>query len=375
MNQKESQQEFIGTNVITFPIGPRTNPPKIGLTVPSVISRVFADKLGGSFHLAVNTLDSYKEDRTRFLSPYLELLENMCVGPDEVWHDRDKDVILRESLEVLINSGCLVAENREIESCKCGKVERLRGSTVHNGARLYKLNDNGESVCLCCQNICTIHDAEVLVMKMPEDIEAPSVFPMHMKNEVDELTSRLRGMEFLASRSNRHTGVEIQLGGKTHSLDIDFFWSNYLSTFPEGHQLVVGTNHVAWQLTFAHAMLQCVNKSQSQKSSLVLAPYIYDRTGFEPDRELEYLTKSRNKRLGLFALMNLAWSRQNSNWDSRKLALLSRFSESEIDDAWAYITSPIKEPQTSTTIGFIAHVVDSIRTDSIIDVLKIARRR
>jgi hypothetical protein len=358
--------------VTTFPIGTRSEVPKVGLAVPALIGSVIAANIAGSFTPAINTLDSYRPERRRFIPPYLDMLGRCSIAWDSLWHDAEHTEGLAQAVEQLFKRGYLRAETRDIDCCPCGKVERLSSAKVQPGARLYKLDESGNTTCTECNEPCCTTTVDALVMHFPETLVDPVVEPALMRAEVGELFNRLRGMEYLASRTNRQTGVYTSLDGRSFQLDIDFFWSNYLADLPDGPKLAVGTSHVAWHLALAHALYQC-SAPRAGTTSLVLAPYIYDRQCFDPQTKLAAYLDERDTLVPLTILMNLAWSQQNSNWSQERFNFLVRKVPADIRTAvWDELSRRKAPSEIDPRPGrsAIKEAITTIRPESIMRNIK-----
>ncbi|MDD5463759.1 MAG: hypothetical protein PHP62_01315 [Candidatus Moranbacteria bacterium] len=311
--------------VATFPIGVRTNPPKVGLSITPLIAQIMARKTDSRFILAANSLDSFGE-RKQFLKPLLSYLESMNVIPDEVWHDDDNREKLQFNVKLLIEKRFISQSHTSVLRCSCGKVEMLVGSKTHPGARLYQEN-NGKLICQC-GTACECYTDNVLVMKFPDGIIHPLVAPNLMKKEVYDLLSRISGMEYLVSRT-RSTPISVEISGKKYWVDVDFSWLTYLSLLNADQRIIVGSNHVAWHLCMSHVLSQCLGIPGFENNVLVLSPYVYSSKDFSPERAIKENGNEVDLFLPLYLLLSLAWSRKDSEWSKHYATYLKRIGRAK----------------------------------------------
>lgn len=232
--------------IVTFPIGTRSKNVKIGLTAVPVMGDIVRRATKKDLVLTLNTLDSYVKNREKYISPYLNELKKQKVYFDSIYVDSDKETyeLLNKQLHTLYEKNFLIAETKQVNICKCGKVEYVEEAFLHQGARLYKINREGKQViCTACNSPCTSSLKKVLLIKFPIDIPIPQVIPANKSKEVKDLMGRIEGMEYLISRT-RDTGIRITIENHCYYVDVDFFWLNFLNILESESFILIGSNHV-----------------------------------------------------------------------------------------------------------------------------------
>lgn len=313
--------------VVTFPIGTRDEKVKIGLTIVPTIANLVGKITSSEHVLALNVLDSYKKNRQKYIPSYLEELKQQNVQFDHLWIDSDKDTYhsLLNQLYKLHVLGFLQESNEYVYRCECGKVEYIGDSVMHRGGRLYEFEDGNNSICKSCQSRCIGKKETSLIFRFPENIQLPNIIPRNKQKEAEDLIHRIEGMKYLVSR-NRNTGIEITLGPRTFSIDVDFFWLNILNTIKDTEFITVGSNHVIWHLVMMHALGVACNAEIS--NTIILIPYIYNRKNVE----IESIIDVHSNQLYLAFLAHLSWKKGSTDWNSAILKEIHKISSSQIDN-------------------------------------------
>lgn len=316
--------------VITIPIGVGERGLPLGLTITPLVSSILSRNLNATNVLGINTLDTYKIGRERYVPQYLEVLNSLQITPDAIWNDKKEIQRLLDVFTKLKSRGFIKKSREKILKCECGKVEILKDSPMRDGAKLYAKQESG-FVCKQCGKLREI-EKDVLIMQFPKEITRPFV-PMSVnEKEVNELFNRIQGMKYLVSR-DRNTGVKFD----GFNIDVDFSFLNFLNTMNFRENIIVGSNHVNWHMCMAIALKQCLDPDS--KNTLVSTAYVYDRNAVLPTT-----TKALDENPMLkkaFLIGSLTWNKINTNWSLETLKTLSKSDDKELEAMIKYIETEV----------------------------------
>jgi hypothetical protein len=311
------------TSIVTFPIGVRSAEPKNGLLAGPIVAQMLANRMSADCVVAINTIDSWIQNRESFLPPFQKALHDTSIISD-TWVDKDNKNELINCISNLIDKNIITEEEREINSCSCGKVECLTTTPVHPKARLYTIGEKENDItCKSCDSIATTTQQQVLVYRPNVTMEdQPESFPKIAKPRVKDIWSRIHGMEYLISRS-RDTGLHLKTQDHQYSLDVDSVWLQYLNTIEADKLVLVGSNHVAWQLCLASSYLKAANDQRDV--DIVLTPYV---RGQEPKEALEL----QGQRKMLWFMLNMRWGQLETKWEPSFIQKLKNASDENINE-------------------------------------------
>lgn len=325
--------------VITIPIGVGERGLPLGLTVTPLVSNVLSKNLNATNVLGINTLDTYKIGRDRYIPKYLEVLNELEIVPDVIWNDRREMERIISVFERLRQNGLLKKSKELVLECECGKVEILKDSPMRENAKLYKKQED----CFLCKECGKLREIEkdVLIMQFPNTIKRPFI-PMEVnQKEVNELFNRIQGMKYLVSR-DRNTGVYFD----EFNIDVDFSFLNFLNTMNFKENIIVGSNHVNWHMCMAIALKQCLD--QDSKNILVSTAYIYDKNQLLP--EITKVLEKNAKLKKAFLIGNLTWNKTCTNWSKDTLKTLEKSNDKELEAMLQYIVSRVEGDNTEDRV-------------------------
>lgn len=311
------------TTVVTFPIGVRSRQPKNGLLAGPIVAQMLAYRLNAECLIAVNTIDSWIENRESFLPPFEQALIDTNIH-SKIWVDKDHQKELINCISKLIDNGIIREDQREVSSCSCGKMQCLATTPLHPRARLYTINDDTNDVsCKSCNSVIKTSTQNVLIYKPDITLEdQPNSFPKISQPRVKDIWSRIQGMEYLISRS-RDTGLNLITEKNEYSLDVDSVWLQYLNTIETDKLVLVGSNHVAWHLCLASSYLKAANDKRD--IDIVLTPYV---RGEEPKEALEL---NANRKM-LWFMLNMRWGQLETKWEPSFIQKLKNASDENINE-------------------------------------------
>lgn len=332
--------------VTTFPLGARTNKPPLGiLTAPILASAIHQLTKNSELKIAINTLDSYLT-RGEYFPAFQDAMTHV-IGNDsnKTWHDLNEQDKLTKTIQDLEEQGHLKEERTKIKSCSCGIVEMLNEVQPNPSARFYNTLHDDTVICDKCNTPLRVNERDVLVMEYPPNIISPQIYPQFMEKEVAQHLQNIQSHRFLASRHSRNGPEYVAKSGKNYSLDVDFFWLNYLSTIKNDDTdkiVVVGSNHVAWHLSLATALFRAQTKNKKVNLDLILTSYIKHQGNLTNTYIKEMYAANTPTTNKIITLSSLSWNKKDSTWykTSKKDITLSN---SEEDFTETYKTPELQE--------------------------------
>ena len=315
---------------------------------------MLAKNLGAINILGINTFDTYRENREKFIPKYVKQLSEMGILPDAIWHDRREKERIINVFKKLEEKGYLRRENAKVLKCECGKVEMLKESKTREKAKLYQQHDDS-IICKQCGKIREL-DKEVLVMHFPQNIEKPINSVAINRNEANDLMDRISGMKYLVSRE-RNTGIEYN----GFNIDVDFTFLNFLNTMNFKQNVIIGSNHVNWHMCMAVALKKCLD--EEAENFIVATPYVYDKDHLLP--EITSRLEGRKDLKKVYLLSCLTWKRKSTNWSTETLKTFERCSEEELKRILENVENPSRQ---GTTEEMIEGALKKMKKDTLIRV-------
>lgn len=291
--------------VLTMPIAPYSNF-SVGRMSTPILAESLAKKIGGSFQLAVNLLDSYNE---RNILGYKKLLEKYKIIPDNYWVDNEHISELIDAIYFLMRKEYIYESEKEILTCDCKKVEISKdyiNSINMIDSCFEKIED--KFYCKSCHTLCNLKKENVLVFD-PQKVEKQEMrfFPSFINKDVKTFHNTVGKNQIVVSRE-RNTGINIIYNNKVYNIDVDFLWEVYLSLFPMSDKIVLCCNHQLFQLYMVLMLERCFNNET--KTIGIATPYINI-----PNNDIEKELENRVLSLKLFTLFNLKWGKKENNVD------------------------------------------------------------
>lgn len=308
------------TVIATMPIKPQeyTN---LGMYIAPTLMDVIGEKLQCRKVFAMNLLNAYKNKESCKSIYESDILKNGITFDDLFVDSLVTDELLAIIYE-MIERQIVVAENKEVIRCSCGKVDMLYDSTNNESlGKLYK-KENENFVCTVCGTECKVYKQDVLLLELNENVDdSVKIVPNFLSKDINHLSKIFRGSKFLVSK-NRETGYKINYKGKDYNIDIDFLWLNYFKLFPEENQILIASNHQVYQMY----IMNYINKISSDKNlNFIANPYVRVLNDYYPLEQYEQRSNSIYKKL--LILYSLKWRKKESFWDYSTINYLSNISD------------------------------------------------
>ncbi len=289
----------------------------IGSLLGPFVASVAAKYLGAQFTLSLNTLgQKISADVEGDMREFLDKLRYFDILPHDVWADSQYGyrAFFSDFFSDLVRSGNIRIVEAEVVTCPCGALEipmehaRSHGKTYSScGKKL---------VCKKCLGVATPNTAPFLTYQFSEYLTT-NVLPAWVNSEATEFASRFSSSNLRISRL-RNTDVVEQIGGRDFFIDIDFFWSCYISYLErfstDGQILVVTSNRTIRQALFS-AWLRGA-RPPSQSTTILTTPILrYINRGNRIETlslPIEYLAKKDPGDVRFMLAQALSWKMKES---------------------------------------------------------------
>lgn len=308
--------------VISLPIKPQLKT-SLGMTTGLHVGRTIADFLKCKYVMSINLMNGFEEleeQKKCFISD----VAKMGINPDEIWFDKENTEKLVENIVKLIEKGHIYVQTKTMLRCRCGRV-CIEKKHVNQYGKLFKLDD-GHAVCNFCNENCDEIVDELLVLKVPTNLEPICVFPEFLGAEVENMVNKYKGKEIIISKP-RNTGCVLKVKDRVFNLDVEFVWSQIFSCFEEKNMFLLASNHQIYVAAIMGIMSQL---SGDKRITFILTPYMNSKSLFEMDVEAtERIWLNR-----LFVLNSLKWKKKDCNWEKNVFNKLVKIEETKLKELY-----------------------------------------
>lgn len=335
------------SKIITIPIKSYSKD-KIGLLVIPTLVEILQKKTGFSSTLALNLADSYN-DRLKYAERYYELIKDTEIKLDNVWMDtRNKEVLLDE-VKKLIELGFVTEKEKNINHCKCGRVDVSSDLIESLDGKCYTRNDN-KIICNSCNEEAILENKETLVFTVPKDIGSNiKIIPNGLHKQIIELNRKIEGNDIIISRQ-RNTGYQMNYNDTIYNIDVDFVWQNYLASFSEDEKIVIGSNHTLYAMYMTNLIERCKNPDKSS-TMYIGVPHV---KGLE-DIQFKQLSNEEKKLCLGFATCRMKNS--DSKWEQQEYEYISKLNPNKKQEFFDRAYSIIPRGENETLEDYISKIV------------------
>lgn len=305
--------------VISLPIRPQLKT-SLGMTTGLHVGRTMADFLKCKYVMAVNLMNGFaelNEEKACFISD----VKKMGIIPDDMWFDNENKQRLVDNILKMIKQGHIYSEKKAMFKCSCGRVCIEKQFATKYG-KLFRM-EGANAICNFCNSVCAEVTEELLVLKVPEQLETVSVFPNFLSAEVESMIAKYKGKEIIISKP-RSTGCILKINEKEFNLDVEMVWSQLFSCFEEKKLFLIASNHQIYVAVIIGIMAQL---SSNQKITFILTPYMNNKSLFQLDEQ----TLKRRWLYRLFILNSLKWKKKDCNWDKNTYDKLIRIDDDKLE--------------------------------------------
>lgn len=347
--------------ILTLPIKPSSYK-KTGMFLSPLFAYFLAKKLNGTDTTFLNLLDTYK-NQIDYIPQFIDTCQRLGIITNSSFSDLQMKSQLFDKVDILASKGYIYSDKREIITCSCGKVDCLKESLYsRTGKTNYTCFDI--PTCKLCQEKCKIIEKDVLLLKPSAlDIDKYFFFPTYSTKDFVELNAIFNNREILISKQ-RNTNIYYKFGQNTYNLDVDFFWANYASLWPNKQKIILGSQRSIYPLFFVNALQKLHNPEN--ETFTILLPYIQNKHSIDINKELESLDNDKTR--AMYLLYSIKFKDKISNWDSNALNSIKKLTSVEIDNIYQELISPILH-QDGTS--FRQSVINSINQLNIRNIIQI----
>ena len=305
----------------TLPIKPQgeTN---IGMMVAPTIMDYIGDVFEIEKNIGFNTLHSY-DDKDVLLDEYLGYVNKSGINYDSMFIDGVHGDELLKIVEDMYYSGFLVAKNKEILRCDCGRIDMVY--SPNNNAKLYTIKDD-KIYCKYCGSECRKSIEKTLVYEVDSE-KNMSVVPLFLNKELSTFSDTFNDNDILVSKM-RDTGYNIDTKEGLFNIDIDFLWMNYFKLFDKNNQIYIASNH---QIFPMYLMNYIARKTSDKNLSFIASPYI--NVNME-EAKRQYEIRKLKEYKSLLLLYNLKWKNKVSNWSDSTCEYLTNISDTRLKNLY-----------------------------------------
>ncbi len=327
-------KERFEVSFVSFPCSPREQN-KIEKCLPYLFADYFGRMVGYSKKIATYNVLGLK-DSTKYLSKYREfLLGKWGMEFNKEINDQSIIEFALSSITALYNKQFILAKEKEVYICDCGKVELCVDDT--NSAYLKsdlfeekKQNENIELVCKLCGSVCKKYTKKVLTLKLNYDyseMQKIEIYPISSKKQYMEILKQMHQKEIMISR-NRETGIKLILDCNEYNIDVDFIWLFIFSYLKDQNIIALTGNREIFYVYLAAYLNNYIFKKDVKYITL---PYVDDTERFEYELTIEKL------RLVYLTCANISKQRCKIT-NSVKIALSKKRIFEEMKNSFFYIT-------------------------------------
>ncbi|NMA50897.1 MAG: hypothetical protein GX951_03495 [Mollicutes bacterium] len=294
--------------VTNFPIAPFTKEKTARLT-SIILSKLISEKLKIKNILSINLLHSFKNKKT---NGFIKFLNEIQLTFDDYFIDNDNINIIIEKIQRLYDEKIIIEKSETIIQCDCGLIDFPKKALKYYNNKLFK-KINNKYICTKCKKGCQEKKEKRLFLKIsPRYIKKIKCIPQLYNNNFQQFNEYYSKQELLISKS-RKTGVMF----KDYNLDIDFFWSLFLTTFNEENIIAVICNKHLFNIYIVDYLAHIFHK----KVIYLIHPYIENKENIVLEKEV---FKYDHLFMKLYFIYNNKWFSSESSFNKGMLKYLAK---------------------------------------------------
>jgi hypothetical protein len=315
--------------VATLPISPRHA--TIGAYCGPLVTDLLARHTGQVSVICVNLLGRRERgSQQRVIGTFTDRLRRLGITPHLLWRDDEPGLLelAGESVVTLAGRGLITEETEPLFCCGCLALEIPMRAVPRRRQKRHVVDQNWSGlVCRVCGGTAQLTSGRSLYFQfLPEATQTRiQVQPGYADAETQELRGSWEKNMWRISRL-RPTGIEVQEGGNSYNLDVDFAWSLMpTALLRSGIQLSsIVTSH---RNIFAAIRMMHINNVlgewQPEFASIVATPTLLGGSGqvmAGAAYNIDWLGQQYEPRpLRLWMTLGLNWSRKQARLPSRDL--------------------------------------------------------